>query len=98
MFEDLIVDKEVPGDLFDDIEEELDKYGAMSQEDRFMYDLLSDVEEVVDELWHQGLKHREPCIWCGKKEGEAHDSNCFYITTMKRLIAEIDTLSNKTPI
>ena len=91
MFEDLIVEKDI------------DEHGPVpepeySQEDKFMYDLLCDVEEVIDEFQAQAGASRQPCIWCGAKQGQKHDNGCFYLTTIKRLIAEINTYGNKTPV
>ncbi len=95
MFEDLITEKVIDDD---GVECSTDAEAAMTQEDVFMFNLLSDVEEVIDELYHSHIANDIACIWCGAGRGMRHDDQCFYITTLKRLTAEVDTFSNKTGV
>jgi hypothetical protein len=82
----------------EEVECSADAEAAMSQEDSFMFNLLSDVEEVIDELYHSNIANEINCIWCGAGRGQRHDDSCFYVTTLKRLTAEVDTFSNKTGV
>ena len=94
MFEDLIT--EVPKD--EEVESSIDVEAALSQEDEFMYNLLTDTEEVIDELFVDQRQRGTECIWCGCTPGQRHSDTCFFLTTLRRLQAEIDTLANKTHV
>ena len=94
MFEDLITEKVEDDGVVCSSDDE----AAVSREDEFMFNLLSDVEEVIDELYHSHVANDIACIWCGAGRGQKHDDKCFYVTTLKRLIAESNTYGNKVGV
>lgn len=90
MFEDLITEKDDSGVVCS-----ADTEAAISQEERIMYDLLGDLEEITDEMNAEMASKNISCIWCGRTRGQMHDPKCFFSVTRQRLDKELEELGKK---